>query len=397
LARLRWLLEGDIAVSSLRISRRYLAILTIVALVKLLLAAIVEALGPSFWMNFSRVEPLPQNQIFLTGGVPHWVYTFLGWDSAWYASIAAHGYSFSGQSYAFLPGFPIFTQLLQPLFSGTLVALVTCSLIVGLLWVPLYQSVAEHYIGRDAAMVSALVFALSPFTLLFTTVAYSEGLFLLVTLAAWKLYLDERYLPASVAAGVAALIRIPGFLTVLPMFLTLFSSRKSGSRRRAFLVTLPTLVALLSWFAYMDLSAGGPLAIIHTTEWSSLYNLPTYISTILPWSGAAALSFPGSGLEIHWLLPISIWSSILLPPLLAWRVARIERALAIYCFAYIASIFAFGGVVSYPRFMAILFPLWLPFSELVARKRFITPVLVAASVASCLALWLGFVSGVFVG
>lgn len=397
MAGLSWFLEGDVALSSLRIPKRYLAALAIVALVKLVLAACISTLNPSFWMDPARVELIPQNQILLAGGAQRWIYTFLGWDSAWYASIAAHGYSFSGQSYAFPPGFPILAQLLQPLLGGTLVALIVCGLVTGVLWVPIYQSVAEHYMGRGAAMVSAFIFALSPFTLLFTTVAYSEGLFLLATLAAWKFYLDKRYLPASFAAAGATLIRIPGFLIALPMFLGLLFSRESDSKRRAVLVALPTVAALLAWGAYMGFSAGDPLAIIHITEWSAMYNLLTYISTILPIGGAAALSFPVAGLEIHWLLPVSIWFSILLLPLLVWRVARMDRALAAYCFVYLVSIFAFGAVVSYPRFMSVLFPIWLPFSGLVARRRWMIPILVVTSVASCLILWLGFVSGVFVG
>ncbi len=398
MARLSWFLEGDIAISSLRVPRRYLATLAIVAVVKLVLAAVVSTLSPSsFWMDPTRVEPLPQNQILLSDGAPRWAYTFLGWDSTWYASIAARGYSFSGQSYAFLPGFPILAQLLQLLLGGALVALVVCGLVVGVLWVPVYQSVAEHYMGRNAATVSTLILALSPFALLFTTVAYSEGFFLLATIAAWKLYLEKRYLTASFAAAGAALIRIPGFLIALPMFLGLLFSREGDGRRRAIMVALPTVATLLAWGAYIGLSAGDPLAIIHTTEWSAMYNLPTYISTILSMGGAAALSFPVAGFEIHWLLPVSIWFSILLPPLLAWRVARMDRALAAYCFVYLASIFAFGAVVSYPRFMAVLFPIWLPFSGLVARGRWMVPIMVATSVASCLVLWLGFVSGVFVG
>ncbi len=320
----------------------------------------------------------------------------MGWDSAWYASIAAHGYNFSGQSYAFAPGFPLLTQLLQPFVGGTLVALVVCNLVAGLLWVPVYQSVAEHYIGREIAIVSALLFALSPFTLLFTTVAYSEGLFLFTTLLAWRLFQDKKYLPASLAAAVSTLIRIPGFLIALPMFIDLLSSKVGSDRRKAFLMILPTVSVLLAWVTYMGLSAGDPLAIIHTTEWSSNYNLLTYLSTVLP-SGVAAISFPGTGLDLHMLLPIAVWFSILLPPFLVWRVARIDRNLAIYCTAYIASMFAFGGLVSYPRFMTVLFPLWFPFSALVVRGKWVAFTIIAVSVITCLILWLGFVSGVFVG
>jgi hypothetical protein len=47
--------------------------------------------------------------------------------------------------------------------------------------------------------------------------------------------------------------------------------------------------------------------------------------------------------------------------------------------------------------MTVLFPLWLPFSALVVRGKWVAFTIIAASVITCLILWLGFVSGVFVG
>jgi hypothetical protein len=404
MSRFGGLLEGDYKVLSFKVPRRYVACASLVAIVKLVLAAIlyvVQGLGSvdGFWMDAARVAPIVQNEILVDAGSRafRWAYLFLGWDGAWYASIAARGYSFSDQSFAFMPALPVLARLLQVALGSPIPALVVCSLVFGVLWVPLYESVAEHYMGKRAAFLSSVVFALSPFTLLFTTMAYTEGLFLLLTLAAWKFYLDKRYLPASVASAAAALVRIPGFLIVLPMVLGLLASRGRGDRLRAALIGVPTALSLLSWVVFMGLSTGDPLAVIHNTEWSGMYALPTYLTGVLPTGGLGALSFPVAYLNVHWLLPLAIWGSILLPPLLTWRLWGVDRGLCVYSLVYLASFFAFGAVVSLPRFISVLFPLWIPFSGAFASRRWFEPVVIVGSVAACLVLWVGFIGGVFAG
>ena len=350
-----------------------------------------------FWMDASRVEPLVQNEILLDAGskAARWAYLFLGWDGAWYASIAARGYSFSDQSFAFMPGLPYLSRLLQAALGGVIPTIVVVCLVLGVVWVPLFQSVAERYMGKTAAFLCSVLFALSPFTLLFTTVAYSEGLFLFTTLAAWRLYLGKRYLPATIAAAAAALVRVPGFLIVLPMAVGLLVSPDGGSRVKAALIGIPTTLALLGWVAFMGLS-GDPLAILHTTEWSGMYTLPAYFASVLPAGGLSALSFPVAHLNVHRLLPLAVWGSVFLLPLLMRRLWVMDRPLGIYSLAYLAGVVASGAAVSTPRFLAVLFPLWLPISEAVTSRRWVL-VLVAGFIFICEVLWVGFLGGVFVG
>ena len=403
MALLGGLLDGDCRVLTLRIPKRYVVSALVVALAKLGMAAglyVFLGLGSvdGFWMDAARVEPLVQNEVLLEAGSRafRWAYLFLGWDGAWYASITAGGYSFSGQSFAFMPALPALARLLQTVLGTPVVALVVCSLAFGIIWVPLFESVAEHYMRKRAAFIGSVVFALSPFTLLFTTVAYAEGLFLFATLAAWRLYLGKSYLSASIASALAAMARIPGFLIVLPMVLGLLASRGKGDRLRAALIGVPTALALLSWAAFMGLSTGDPLALFHNSEWSGMYTLPMYLTGILPSGGIGALFFPVPYLNVHWLLPIAVWGSLLLSPILAWRVWRIDRGLGVYCLAYLAGALAFGAVVSLPRLAAVLFPLWIPFMGIVSRRWAGLPA-VAGSVAFCLLLCVGFLGGVFVG
>ena len=402
MTRFDGLLDGEFQLLFFTIPRRYVLSLSLVVLVKLAMtAALYFSLGigseMTFWMDPSKVSPLPQNEILLSeNGAFGWVYLFLGWDSAWYVSIASGGYSFSSQSFAFMPGLPALASLLGVFLSSPLPAIALICLLSGVLWITLFESVAEHYMGRREAFLGTLLFALSPFTLLFTTVAYTEGLFLLLTLTAWKLYLDKRYFSASLTSALVALVRIPGFLIVLPMIVGLLSIREKDYRLKGLLIGAPTVFVLLLWAGYMWFSTGDPIALFHNSEWSGMYTLLTYLTGILPSTGIAALFFPVPYLNIHWLLSAAIWGSILLLPFLTWRLYLFDRGLVLYCLAYITGVLVFGAVVSLPRFMAVLFPLWLPIASLL-RGRWWTPLLIMASIIICFFLWTGFIGGVFVG
>ncbi len=400
------LLEGNITLLKLKIPRRFLSTLLIVLAVKLALAATIYwslelASVNGFWMDASRVAPLIQNHVLLDGVAigPRWAYTFLGWDSAWYLSIMKDDYLFSNQSYAFFPIFPAFGRVFLPLIGSPVAALAICSLIFGVLWVPLYQAFAETYLDRKSAFISALLFAASPFTLTFTSVGYSEGVFLFTTLAAWLLFVRGKRLEAFLTAAVATLVRPPGFLIVLPMFLVMIKDGGRWSRLRAFSGLAMSFASMLIWLLYSWMMSGDPLASFHTTEWSTMYTLTTYVGQVLPKWGLRALAFPVSDINLHWLTPISIWSSLIIIPILIWRLRGVNASLTFYSLAYLTGILSFGTILSLPRFIAVLFPLWIPITtRLISlrQSRIIVPILLIAFVATTYILWMGFLSGIFI-
>jgi hypothetical protein len=176
----------------------------------------------------------------------------------------------------------------------------------------------------------------------------------------------------------------------------LLRSPNGGGRVKATLIGIPTALALFGWAAFMGLS-GDPLAILHTTEWSGMYTLPMYFIRVLPAGGLNALSFPVAYLNVHWLLPLAVWSSAFLLPLSLRKLWEMNRSLGIYSLAYLAGVFAFGAAVSAPRFLAVLFPMWLPLSEAVEARRWALFLLIAGFVLVCGMLWVGFLRGIFVG
>ncbi len=353
----------------------------------------------TFWTDPTRVFNLDQNKLLLenANGTPNWAYTFVGWDSAWYLSIMMRGYSFSPQSFVFSPLLPLLGRAFNLIFQNPVASLSVCSLIFGVLWIPFYQLVAEKYISKQAALGSALMFALSPYVFLFTTVAYSEGLFLFFTLGAWYLFLRGKVAIASSLAAISALTRISGAVLVLPMLIVTLREKSTQRIRRIAFSLLP-LLALLSWLSYCQLTANDFFAFMHVTEWSSLYTFRTLIFDGLRQNGFSVFDtlLP---VPHQWLAPFAVVAALAVPPFLIYKVAKTEKPHAIYSSLCFVWLLMFGALMSMPRYVSVLFPLWIPLTGTLTYNKKSIAFLALLSLASflvSLTLWIDFLSGKFV-
>ena len=356
----------------------------------------------TFWSNPSMVYSWEQNNVFLAnpGVMRKWPLTFLGWDSAWYMSIMAEGYGFSAQSYTFSPILPFFAKLTDLFLQNPMVSIVLTALVFGVLWIPIYQLIAEDYMGKKAALISALLVAFSPYLFVFTTVAYSECLLLFFVLVAWFLSKKGKILGASAFAAVAPLTRTMGILVVLPMIY--YGVKQKTHRIRNVLLSLIPIVSLTAWFTSFGIIAGDVLAPVHTTEWSQLYSVRTLLTDGIPRYGmkaileALAVALP---VPTHWLLPVAVVIALLFPLLLFYVTWKKNRLLWIYAVAGYCGILLFGALVSMPRYIAVLFPLWIvltaSFSES-KRSIVVATILMGIFYVVALDLWTSFLNGQFI-
>jgi hypothetical protein len=355
----------------LKQNKRFLLAVTVVLVAKLLASLIIYytlnvGSNGTFWTSIN-VPPRPQNLIFTSETLQtnRFLDLFVGWDSAWYLSIQTKGYVFSPQSYSFFPMFPAFGRIFSLLLLDPVVSLVLCSLVFGVLWVPIYQRVAEFYMSRKAALISTLLFALSPYIFLFTTLAYSEALLLFFSLSAWYFFKKGKVAFASISAALAALSRAPGILIILPMMIETARSSSPHKLRNFALTTLP-IIAFIGWLAYGMVTANDWFALVHTTEWTDLYSFTGLLFNIVPVNCFGAfLNVPFQ----HWLTPLSIWGSVILPPFLIALTYKIDKSLAIYSLAVYGGCLVFGSLTSLPRFIAVIFPFWLALSVKIAPNR----------------------------
>ena len=283
---------------------------------------------------------------------------FHGWDSFYYMSITSNWYpSMASEIWAFFPFYPFCSYLVNLVLYDIRLSMALISFLAGVMWIPIYQTIAERYMDVREAFTSTCIFASFPQVFLFTTIAYSEPLFLLTTLAAWLLYLRGRILGSCVLACFATLTRPYGILIVLPIFLGLL---KRKFWKRVPLISLP-IASLLGWFLYSFFKTGNYFAFLNAQEyWKGM-----------PWqpkNWIQGFLLPQLGIEptIQATTPLTPFSVyILLAPFIALTACLIimsfkaDWRLGFYGIGMFGMILYFGTPLSMPRFLPFIFPVWL--------------------------------------
>ena len=201
------------------------------------------------------------------------------WDSGWYLEIARAGYhaaAINGQhDYAFFPLYPALIRLFSlatPSFDGLVAVAIANVLFLVAVWL-LYQ-LTRTVFDDDLAVRSCVYLTVFPFAWVFS-MAYTESLFLVVSLG--SLLAAQRRHPgwAAVLAAAAGLTRVQGVLLIVPLAIMAW---QSGTRRRN-LLRLPLVgIGPLAFLAFVTLSTGNPDAYgAAQASWSTSSPLGTAV------------------------------------------------------------------------------------------------------------------------
>jgi Mannosyltransferase (PIG-V) len=160
------------------------------------------------------------------------------WDSVWYLRIANSGYGDSGRA-AFFPLYPLLVRSVGTLLGGShgalLVAAYLVSLAAFLAALVLLHRLTELELGTPLARPTLLLLAVFPAALYFGA-PYSESLFLLLAVGAFYAARTDRWGWAGACAGLASGTRSAGLLLLLPLALIWWGSRPRRPRDAAWLV-----------------------------------------------------------------------------------------------------------------------------------------------------------------
>ena len=246
-------------------------------------------LGVAFAAQFVAVQaahPSPRSADFIDN--------FAAWDGQWYARIATEGYTYSREqasSVAFFPLFPLLAAALMRVTgmsaSWALLLVAHVSLIASFVLLARYAA-ARRPTSPAGAEYALLAFGLFPTTFYFR-MAYSEPLFLLLTLAA-MLGMARRWRPVLIAAviGLATATRPVGVALLAPFAIHLwrlnrrlslgertpfrgakgdFTRKRPSAAVRLCLAAPVMLLAcwgLLAYMAYQHRTFADPLAFAKT-------------------------------------------------------------------------------------------------------------------------------------
>ena len=198
------------------------------------------------------------------------------WDAAHYIAVAQFGY---GSPASPSPGggagfFPLYPLLMRgavnvvgaaPTPGALAVAAIVISNVCFLISIALFVWLARDQVGDEAARQGAMLLCVMPFGFFFNA-AYSESLFLMLSLLSLVLARDKRYWLAGLVAGLASGSRLVG-LALLPALL--FMAYRRGTFRRDYVaMCLLAPSGLIAFFVYLWHVYGDPLAYFHTqSEW----------------------------------------------------------------------------------------------------------------------------------
>jgi hypothetical protein len=299
------------------------------------------------------------------------------WDSVWFLGIAHSGYSTGGES-AFFPLYPMLVRGLAP--TGDRAALLVSAYVVSLATFAgalyLVRRLAELELGDAVrARRATMLLAFFPGALWFG-VPYSESVFLLLSVGAFYAARRERWAWAGVCAGLVSATRVAGIVLLLPLAIIWWRSRPRRVRDAAWLALAPVGVALYSLylaldrgdgFAYMHIqrlwfrSFAGPFGAIPdgvSAAWDGARQLlsgarePVYNEL----AGGSPFIAAAHNLELFGFLVFALVAVVGI-------VRRLAPEYAVYTVAALAlplsTPVAPQPLMSLPRFLAVLFPIFL--------------------------------------
>lgn len=143
------------------------------------------------------------------------------WDSSFYIGIAEFGYGndfdFVGdyRLWVFPPLYSILIRLLvdlSPISLHYATAAVVISNFFAVLSVIVFFYTSRLYVDKEKAIMGTMLFAFFPPVFVFSTVAYTESIFLTLSILSWYFFEKERYLTSGIFLALSTLARNEGAL-----------------------------------------------------------------------------------------------------------------------------------------------------------------------------------------
>jgi hypothetical protein len=317
----------------------------------------------------------------LPSGSSDWLWLFNAYDSPHFPLIAMLGYAHP--NYVYLPGYPALILLTGLLTGNYWFGAFFVTQVFALASIVMFQLLAEQYMEPREALYAALVMVTFPYVSVFTTLSYSESVFLFFTIGTWYFCKKGRIGVSSLFAGVASLTRIYGFAIVLPVLLQII---KCKSYRKLFYLLIPTAF-ICSWVLFCYLSTGDPL-VSWTDQKFWVFDSKSSL-------GEYALGEMLEGIKGSLVFNPAILVTVALFGFLVlktWQVDRLLWGYAVGMFGVLC--FTTVNHLSLLRYFPFIFPIWL---TLKVRNPLVVAVCVAFFVPLILILWLYNLSVIFVG
>jgi Gpi18-like mannosyltransferase len=290
-----------------------------------------------------------------------WHAMFTAWerfDALWFLRIADGGYRVGDGSAAFFPLYPIAIRPVSLVLGGAPFAaatLVSNASFVGALIVT-YLLTCEELSERTARTTVLLLCAFP--TSHFFLMPYTESLFLLLAVTAFRAARRGRWWAAGAAGALAALTRSVGIVLAPALLIEALHQRREGRDQlgAALAAVAATALGLVTYLAYWGGRTGEWLAPANEqATWHRTFSWPW---VTLSQATRAAFEYVGHPEGGYWLVD---WL-IVLPMLAAsvYAALRLRPSYAAYLWGGLliplTFVFEPRPLMSMPRFLLPLFP-----------------------------------------
>jgi Mannosyltransferase (PIG-V) len=286
------------------------------------------------------------------------------WDSVWYLAIANDGYPAGDpRRAAFFPLYPLLVRAAKAFVGSPIVAGAAVSLVCFAVALVLLHRLTALELGPAAADETVWALALFPAAVFFSAV-YSEALYLMLSIGAIYAARTGRWAWAGTLGVLGAATRSAGVLLVVPLGIMWLARADGRLRRRgrdaAWIALVPA--GLAAFCAALALGGGDAFAPLHAQDvWFRRFAGP-FVGI---WDGAAAtlrglhhLDAPYARADI-----VLFCFLVLAVPAVVGVVRRLPPAYGGYVVAALALPLSYPvgpqPLMSLPRFLAVLFPLFM--------------------------------------
>jgi Mannosyltransferase (PIG-V) len=329
----------------------------------------------------------PGNEQPATSGWHNAVDGMHRWDAYWYESIAAHGYDASGNDAAFFPGYPAGIATLSAVppigVDGAALLIANAAFLLSLI---VLFGVTSYEFDPTIARRTVLFAALFP-TAFFFMAPYSESPFFVCVLLSFWWIRRGRWAPGTLAAAAAAFVRPIGVVLIPCLIIEAVTQpeEERGSRTARLIASFAPLIPLAVYSTYWLVRTGDALAPFHAQSgW-----MRSLVFPLVTVAEGVELGIRGFWHHngIYWTADVVIFALALVPLCLRWR--ELPRTYVVYATLSLLVPLTFPlparPLVSIPRFVIVVFPVYWALSLLFERPLARRVALVASTIGLAIA------------
>lgn len=311
--------------------------------------------------------------------------TYSNWDGSNFLNIAENGYYRSNLT-VFFPLYPLVISTLSKIIpiSQTLVGLIVNGLFFMISLVVLFKLVKKDF-NQQIATKTIYLLAIFPTSFFFAT-TYSESLFLLLTVLTFYFLKSKNSSYLSIVLSLlASLTRFVGIIVALTVIYSFFKHKNHMK-----FYSLFSLAGIVGYMFFLYFHFGNGLVFITSeSEWGRTAALPV----ISIWNAILFLSKFGLNSE---QLPI-IFDLIFTTFGLGLALRSIKKLPSEYGYFALGSIalpLFTSNLVSIPRFLIVIFPLFITLATI--NSKTLSKVYILLSISLLIFFWIRFNLGLWV-